>query len=113
MGERKGMPASVGSRSDGRLAELCASTADARRRLATVAPQVPGDLHARLAAIVAELTQAQVGPGDRDSLLGLLDEIGGLVGQLELEREAIRARILALDRHRQAQLSYAKVPHPQ
>ena len=38
----------------------------------------------------------------------LMDEIGGLVGQLEVEREAARARIAALDRHRQAQLCYAK-----
>src|SRR5262245_10991898 len=89
-----------------RLRELCAVTADLRRRIAAAAPGVPGDLQARLAAIVAGLPEAEIDARDRAPLLALLDEIGGLVGRLELEREAVRARIKALDRHRLAQLSY-------
>ena len=113
MGERLGTRAAAAPDTDRgrRLRELCATTADARRRLAAAAAVRPhglGDLQLRLAAIVQGLSQPEIDRRDRASLMALLDEIGGLVGQLELEREAARARIAALDRHRQAQLCYAK-----
>jgi hypothetical protein len=115
MGERAGTRASagMGTGPGGRLVELCATAAEARRRLAAAAPHGPGDLQARLGAILAGLGAAQIDARDRAALLALLDEIGGLVGQLELEREAARARLVALDRHRQAQSSYAKGRRPQ
>src|SRR5262245_57165811 len=74
------------------LRELCAVTADLRCRIAATAPGVPGDLEARLAAIGAGLPEAEIDARDRAPLLALLDEIGGLVGQLELEREAAQVR---------------------
>ena len=110
MGERAGTRASTAPGTDRgrRLRELCASTADARRRLAAAAPHGLGDLQVRLAAILHGLSQPEIDRRDRASLMVLMDEIGGLVGQLEVEREAARARIAALDRHRQAQFCYAK-----
>ena len=110
MGERPGTRAFAAPDTDRgrRLRELCATTADARRRLAAAAPHGLGDLQLRLAAIVHGLSQPEIDWRDRASLMVLMDEIGGLVGQLEVEREAARARIAALDRHRQAQLCYAK-----
>lgn len=89
-----------------RLLDLCASTAELRRRLAAMGPRVDDSLRARLAALVAGLSDAAAGDRDRDALMALLDELAGLVGQLELEREAARARIAALERHRLAQRSY-------
>jgi hypothetical protein len=114
MGERVDTRVSTVSATDrgGRLRELCATTADARRQLAASAPHGPGDLQSRLVAIAHGLSGAEINRRDRASLMVFLDEIGGLVGQLELEREAARARIVALDRHRQAQLSYAKGRRP-
>ena len=110
MGERPGTRASAAPDTDRgrRLRELCATTADARRRLAAAAPHGLGDLQLRLAAIVHGLSQPEIDWRDRASLMVLMDEIGGLVGQLEVEREAARVRIAALDRHRQAQFCYAK-----
>ena len=114
MGERPGTRAFAALDTDRgrRLRELCATTADARRRLAAAAaaaaPHGLGDLQVRLTAILHCLSQPEIDWRDRASLMVLMDEIGGLVGQLEVEREAARARIAALDRHRQAQLCYAK-----
>lgn len=50
--------------------------------------------------------------GEHDSaavgaMLALLDEISGLVGQLELERDALRQRIRTWAQHRRAQSTYA------
>lgn len=114
MGERAGIRAFAAAGADrgGRLRELGATTADARRRLAAAAPHGPGGLKSLLAAIANGLSQAEIDLRDRAALMVLLDEIGGLVGQLELERESARARIVALDRHRQAQLSYAMGRRP-
>ena len=89
-----------------RLLDLCAATAELRRRLAATGPRIDAALHARLAALVAGLPEAAAGARDRAALMALLDELAGLVGQLELEREAARSRIAALERHRQAQRSY-------
>lgn len=109
MGERAGTRGSAAPGTDRgrRLRDLCAATADARRRLAAAAPHGLGDLQMRLAAILHGLSQPEIDRRDRASLMVLIDEIAGLVGQLEVEREAVRARIAALDRHRQAQLCYA------
>ncbi len=54
MGERAGTRAFAESDIDpgGRLRDLCASAADARRRLAAASPDGPVDLVARLAALV-------------------------------------------------------------
>ncbi len=95
-----------------RLRDLCASTAELRRRLAATAPQTDANLRARLHALVGGLPPLGTVQADRAALMALLDELAGLVGQLELEREAARARIVALDRHRQAQHSYGRGPQP-
>ena len=89
-----------------RLLDLCAATGELRRRLAATGPRVDAALRARLAALVAGLPEAAAGARDHAALMALLDELAGLVGQLELESEAARARIAALERHRQAQRSY-------
>lgn len=91
-----------------RLRELCASTAELRRQLAAAGPQADATLRARLTALLARLPAAAADPRDQAGFMALLDELAGLVGQLELEREAARARSVALERHRQAQLSYAR-----
>ena len=109
MGERADARASAAPGTDrGRRLRELRATADARRRLAAAAPHGLGDLQVLLAAILHGLSQPEIDRRDRASLMVLMDEIGGLVGQLEVEREAARARIAALDRHRQAQLCYAK-----
>ena len=90
----------IGHRSrTGGCSDLCASTADARRRLAAASPDGPDDLVARLAALVDGFRSSRSSERPRFA--------DGTPGRdrrarrsLELEREAARARIIALDRHR-------------
>lgn len=90
--------------------ELRASSmalAGIRRRLANGMLPEPGALDS-IAASLSPLLSA----GERDSaafgaLIALMDELAGLVGQLELERDALGQRIRAWAHHRRAQSTYA------
>lgn len=90
--------------------ELRASSmalAGIRRRLANGMPPEPGALDG-IATAISPLPSAC----ERDSaafgaMIALMDEIAGLVGQLELERDVLRQRIRAWVQHRRAQSTYA------
>jgi hypothetical protein len=112
MGERADAPANaaIGVARCARLSELCVATAAARRRLAAANAAGAHELPALLHSVADALTLAQPAEDDHASLLALLDELGGLVDQLELERKAVRARLAALDRHGRARRSYARGP---
>lgn len=86
---------------DRALAEVCAALAEARRRIAAGHDAPLARLPGRLASLVVAGPRA-----DSAALIALLDELMGLVGQLELERAAIGARLTALERHRRAGRHY-------
>ena len=108
MSERAGVVGSAptGAGEAGRLGELSAIAADLRRELASGVLPGQGRLGAGLAAVAEGLSRREVDAAEAAPLLALLDELDGLAGQLEFECEAIRSRILALDRHRRARATY-------
>ena len=102
MGNRANLAECIGAAEDRGLGAICAALAQARRNIADGRDVPLAPLRERLAAILTE-------PPDRHEdagLLTLLDEVAGLVGQLELEREDARARLAAFERHRLARQSY-------
>ena len=88
--------------------EACIAAAEARRRLAS-GDTIDLD---RLQARLGDLRGPAAGDGRQAALLALLDELGGLVGQLEAELEAARARLVAADRHRRAEITYGAARCP-
>ena len=90
------------------LLEACIAAAEARRRLAS-GDTIDLD---RLQARLGDLRGPAAGDGRQAALLALLDELGGLVGQLEVELEAARARLMAADRHRRAEITYGAARCP-
>ena len=90
------------------LLEACIAAAEARRRLAS-GHTIDLD---RLQARLGDLRGPAAGDGRQAALLALLDELGGLVGQLEAELEAARARLVAADRHRRAEITYGAARYP-
>ena len=90
------------------LLEACIAAAEARRRLAS-GHTIDLD---RLQARLGDLRGPAAGDGRQAALLALLDELGGLVGQLEAELEAARARLVAADRHRRAEITYGATRYP-
>lgn len=94
------------------LLEACVAAAEARRQLTSEGTVILDRLQARLGAIQAHaVTDNDAGPGAA-ALLSLLDELGGLVGQLEVELEAARAHLVAADRHRRAEITYSAARRP-
>ena len=88
---------------DRALMEVCAALAAARQSLAAGCDVPLADLSHRLAQALAADDPQAASP----ALVAVLDEVMGLVGQLELERGALGSRLAALERHRQARRSYA------
>jgi hypothetical protein len=108
MGESSRATVEAPAGPDGRLRELCAAVAEARRRIANGGAEAAPLLPTRLVTLLAGLPAAMAGGrGDPGALISLLDEVAGLAGQLELEREAVHAQMAAADRHRRAGRSYA------
>ena len=110
MGVREGETVSAGEQARP-LLEACIAAAEARRRLAS------GDTIdlARLQARLGDIRGPVAGNAAADrhaALLALLDELGELVGQLEVELEAARARLVAADRHRRAEITYGAARYP-
>jgi hypothetical protein len=87
---------------DRALIEVCAALAEARRRVAAGRDAQLARLSSRLADLVVTEAPQTASP----ALIALLDELMGLVGQLELERAAVGARLAAFERHRRARRSY-------
>ncbi|MGE3294300.1 MAG: hypothetical protein AB7I59_10375 [Geminicoccaceae bacterium] len=86
---------------DRALVEVCAALAEARRRIAAGHDAQLAHLSSQLAEVAAEATRAAP-----STLIALLDELMGFVGQLELERAEAGARLAAFERHRRARRSY-------
>lgn len=89
------------------LQSLSMALAGIRRRLADGTPPERSVLD-RVAGSLA----AHPSAGERDSatagaMIVLMDEIVGLVGQLEHERDAVRQRIRAWGQHQRAHSTYA------
>lgn len=89
------------------LQSLSMALAGIRRRLASGTPPE----HSALDRLAVSLPPLQ-STDERDlaissALIALMDEIAGLVGQLELERDALRQRIRAWGQHRRAHATYA------
>ena len=93
------------------LLEACIAAAEARRRLALGDTVDLGRLQTRLSDIRGSVA-GKTADGRHAGLLALLDELGGLVGQLEVELEAARARLVAADRHRRAEITYGAARYP-
>jgi hypothetical protein len=96
----------------GSLLGACVAAAEARRLLAAGGAVALDRLQARLAAVHLPGARGGSVPSAEAALVALLDELGGLVGQLEIELEAARARLVAADRHRRAKLTYTAAPRP-
>ena len=79
----------------GRLIEASIAAADARRQLASGGDPGLALLQARLADVLACVDRSAAASDGEWPLVALLDELGGLVGQLELELEAIHASLVA------------------
>ena len=112
MGERTTMSAATGpgtKQPNEPPCELCAATADIRRRIAAGVPESLASLQTRLGSILERLSHVDLASRSRAPLLALLDEVSGLVGQLELERAEARARVAAFDHHRRAERRYTVV----
>lgn len=88
---------------DRALVEVCAALAAARRRLAAGRDAPLADLSRRLTDILAADARSATPP----ALIAALDELAGLVGQLELEQAALGSRLATLGHHRRARRSYA------
>src|SRR5689334_6423463 len=94
----------VGPAMDDRaLVEVCAALAAARQGLAAGGAVPLAGLSRRMAQALAAGDPRAVSP----VLIAVLDELTGLVGQLELERAALGSRLAAFERHRQARRSYS------
>ena len=93
------------------LLEACIAAAEARRRLASGDTIDLDRLQARLGDLRGPAA-GNAADGRHAALLALLDELGGLVGQLEVELEAARARLMAADRHRRAEITYGAARYP-
>lgn len=92
---------------DVRLRALGTAVAGIRQRLASGAAPDSAALEQLLGAMRPLPTpRAGGGAAIESALIALLDEICGLVGQLEAERGAIAASVQALGRHRQAKVAY-------
>jgi hypothetical protein len=102
MGNRANLAECIGAAEDRGLGAICAALAQARRNIADGRDVPLAPLRERLAAILTEPPDLHEDAG----LLTLLDDVAGLVGQLELEREDARARLAAFERHRLARQSY-------
>ena len=102
MSNRANLAECIGAGDDRGLGPICATLAQARRNIADGRDVPLAPLRERLAAILTESPDRHEDAG----LLTLLDEVAGLVGQLELEREDARARLAAFERHRLARQSY-------
>ncbi|MFL5338025.1 MAG: hypothetical protein ACJ8H8_33865 [Geminicoccaceae bacterium] len=96
----------------GPLLGACVATAEARRQLAAGGMIALDRLQARLAAVPVQVARGGDAPCADAALVALLDELGGLVGQLEAELEAARARLIAADRHRHAEQTYTAARRP-
>ena len=103
MGNRANLVERIGAEEDRELGAICAALAQARRNIADRRDAPLAPLRERLAEILTQPHNRHEDAG----LLSLLDEVAGLVGQLELEREDARARLAAFERHRLARQSYA------
>lgn len=90
-----------------RLGALGAALGGIRRRLALGLPPDHELLRQTQASCPDMRAIAQSDAVIEAALLGLLDELGGLVADLERERAALRALIQSGDRQRQALASYA------
>ena len=88
---------------DWALVEVCAALAAARQRLAAGREAPLADLSGRLAQALAADARRVAPP----TLIAVLDELTSLIGQLELERDALGSRLAALERHRRARRSYS------
>lgn len=84
------------------LVEVCAALSEARRSIAAgrTAPL------AVLPALLAAGLRRHAPDTMLDALVPVLDELMGLIGQLELERADALARLDAFERHRRARRSY-------
>ena len=89
------------------LPGLCAELAAARRRIVAGGEAALAGLAARLTAVLAAGRAERASP----AAVALLDEIAGLIGELEQEHAAARARLAALARHRRAGRSYTAGPN--
>jgi len=104
MGNRANLAECIGATDDRGLGAICAALAQARRNIADGRDVPLAPLRERLAAILTEPSHRH----EDAAMLALLDELAGLVGQLELEREDARSRLAAFERHRCAQQSYGR-----
>lgn len=104
-GDSGAMP--VFESNDPGLPGLCAELAAARRRIAAGGEAALAGLAARLTAALATDRPDRASP----AAVALLDEIAGLIGELEQERAAASARLAALARHRRAGRSYTSGPN--
>ena len=102
MGNRANLAECIGAADDRGLGAICAALAQARRNIADGRDVPLTPLRERLAALLTEPSHRH----EDVAMLALLDELAGLVGQLELEREDARARLAAFERHRLARQSY-------
>ena len=92
---------------DVRLRALGAAIAGIRQRLASGTAPERATLEQLLSAMrPLPMPSAGGGTAVESALIALLDEICGLVGQLEAERGAIAASVRAVGRHRQAKAAY-------
>lgn len=85
------------------LVEVCAALSEVRRSIAAGRSAPLASLPALLAAALRPQAQGAM-PAP---LVAVLDELMGLIGQLELERADALARLEAFERHRRAQRSYS------
>jgi hypothetical protein len=104
MGNRANLAECIGAGDNRGLGPICATLAQARRNIADGRDVPLTPLRERLAAILTEPSHRQ----EDAAMLALLDELAGLVGQLEFEREDARSRLAAFERHRCAQQSYGR-----
>ena len=77
-----------------------------RHRLAIGMPPERGVLDSIAASLSPLPSASERDPAAFGALIALMDELAGLVGQLEFERDALRQRIRAWAHHRRAQSTY-------
>ncbi|MFO1048926.1 MAG: hypothetical protein U1E52_13620 [Geminicoccaceae bacterium] len=85
------------------LLEICAALSEARRSIAAGRSAPLAALPALLAASLRRHAPTTL----LNALVPVLDELMGLIGQLELERADALARLEAFERHRRARRSYS------
>jgi hypothetical protein len=103
MGQDRNHPSAPGA--DREVAALAAAVAATRRR---VADGMPVDLPmlAALAALAETTSQRACGHDANMALVGLLDELDLLVGELGQQRAVLLEQLRAMSRHSRAQGAY-------